>query len=90
MYEPVDILERGNGKVGLIFECAMCGKAVVVDVAEKAWEKRKMGGLVQSCFPELPANQRELFVSGTCPKCWDRTFGPEPEDEGGDGAPAEG
>jgi hypothetical protein len=81
MYEPVDILERGDGKVGLVFECAMCGEIAVVEVSEKAWEKRAMGGMVQDCFPDLPAAQRELFVSGTCPKCWEKTFGPGPEQE---------
>ena len=32
------------------------------------------GGFVQSVFPKMSADQRELLISGTHPKCWDEIF----------------
>jgi hypothetical protein len=41
-----------------------------------AW---RSGTLIQRAFPEMPADQRELLITGTHPACWDRLFA---EDEG--------
>ena len=40
-----------------------------------AWRSGKM--LIQEALPELDADQRELLISGICPKCWDEMFPPE-------------
>jgi hypothetical protein len=39
----------------------------------------RAGALVQDAFPEVPKEYREMFISGTCPKCWDDMFNNEDE-----------
>ena len=36
---------------------------------------------IQDIIPELAPEKRELFISGMCPKCWDKLFNFEDEDE---------
>jgi hypothetical protein len=31
-------------------------------------------GNIQDEMPSLPAEIREVFISGVCPVCWDETF----------------
>jgi hypothetical protein len=31
-------------------------------------------GNIQDEMPSLPAEIREVFISGVCPECWDETF----------------
>jgi hypothetical protein len=48
-----------------------CGKVFTIPVPEherKAW---KDGMLLQDAMPSLTQDDRELLISGTCPKCWD-------------------
>ena len=59
--------------------CKKCNGMNEIDVDfEKfiAWRSGKM--LIQEALPELDADQRELLISGICPKCWDEMF---PSDE---------
>jgi|TARA_R110000824_G_scaffold350206_2_gene537140 hypothetical protein len=32
------------------------------------------GGLIQNCFPELSATEREILKTGICEECWDKMF----------------
>ena len=60
--------------------CKKCNEVNEIDVDfEKfiAWRSSKM--LIQEAFPELDADQRELLISGICPKCWDELFPSEEE-----------
>lgn len=36
---------------------------------------------IQDTLPNLEPEYRELFISGICPKCWDKMIGDEDEDE---------
>ena len=36
---------------------------------------------IQDIIPELAPEMRELFISGMCPKFWDKLFSFEDEDE---------
>lgn len=53
-------------------ECGFCGRQVSVTVRDEDYHKYKMGAFVQDAFPYLPADQREVLISGTCGDCWDR------------------
>jgi len=35
------------------------------------------GGLIQSCFPYLTAEEREILMTGNDDESWDNMFGPE-------------
>lgn len=58
-------------------KCPFCGEyheVLVSEVDLAAWHG---GELVQNAFPYLSADEREILVSGICPKCWAETFGEE-------------
>lgn len=58
-------------------ECPFCGKYHEVMVNETDFIAWQDGELVQNALPYLSANEREILVSGICPKCWTDTFGEE-------------
>lgn len=56
--------------------CPFCGEAhiVTVDAIDYvAWESGSV--LVQNAFPYLSADEREMLISGICPRCWAKMFG---------------
>ena len=62
--------------------CPFCSTVTPVEVDEghyRRWqEDRATGGRyrhIQNAMPELSADERELLISGTCSKCWERVFG---------------
>lgn len=34
---------------------------------------------IQDIFPYLTPAEREMLITGICPKCWQKLFPPEPE-----------
>lgn len=54
--------------------CIACQKRSEMVVSEAGWAAFMKGALVQQAFPEMSADQRELLISGTHPKCWDEMF----------------
>lgn len=55
--------------------CPFCGEVhiVTVDAIDFiAWEADVPA---QNAFPYLSADEREMLISGICPKCWEKTFG---------------
>lgn len=60
--------------------CCVCGRAssLTVDAAKVA--RWRSGEHVQDVWPELPADERELLIAGTHPKCWDELFAEDDED----------
>ena len=78
-----------NGSASLMIECPCCGqtstikldpeKAKAFDEGLKAYTEHR--ALMQNAFPFLTSDERELLISGTCPKCWNDIFRiPESED----------
>ena len=59
--------------------CRRCQKVTDLQVDLEKFVAWQQGELIQEAFPELDADQRELLISGICPKCWDEMF---PSDEG--------
>lgn len=58
--------------------CCMCGNQAVLEVNREAFEAWRNGSkFVQDAFPDMPADQREQLISGTCGPCYDRLFGTE-------------
>ena len=52
-------------------DCAIEKKFTVPEAAYRAW---KNGGLIQNCLTMVPADDREIFISGLCSKCFDALF----------------
>ena len=74
--------EKINYKeVCIVTRCPFCGHANVIEVNEADYWDWQDGELAQNAFPYLSANEREMLISGICPKCWEKTFGEEEEEE---------
>ncbi len=65
----------------IITTCPFCGHANEVAVNEADFWDWQDGALVQNAFPYLSADEREMLISGICPKCWDSMFSEEEEEE---------
>jgi len=51
-----------------------CGQSFTLPLTveqETVWRK---GAPIQNVAPAVPADERELRISGTCSKCWDALF----------------
>ena len=59
--------------------CKKCKEVNEIQVDLEKFIAWQQGELIQNALPELDADQRELLISGICPKCWDKMF---PSDEG--------
>lgn len=62
-------------KIDLEITCVECGKKYTVSVYEDDYyEGFLFGEPIQFCFPYLSVADRELILSRTCEKCFDRIF----------------
>lgn len=61
--------------------CRLCNQVTDLTVNIEGFIAWQGGELIQEALPELSADQRELLISGTCPKCWDKLFPPDEWDE---------
>ena len=64
-------------EVSVATRCPFCGHANFIEVNEMDYLDWQDGELAQNAFPYLSADEREMLVSGICPKCWDGMFGEE-------------
>lgn len=55
--------------------CIHCGKQALIEVDSDALEDYRNGALAQVAFPDMTPDEREMFITGTHPKCWDEMFG---------------
>ena len=65
--------------------CKFCNKNVVIKLTSEQYKNlgryNRGEGHIQDLLPELSADDREMFVSGMCPECWDKTFSGEEDGE---------
>ena len=59
--------------------CPLCGIHSELTVNKNELETYKKGALIQRAFPNLSNGQRELLLTGICPKCWNDMFKEEDE-----------
>lgn len=69
---------RGNGAFTVV--CNQCETAHEVQISAKQVDDWMLRGKhIQDVAPELPPEQRELLISGTCNSCFEKLFPPEEE-----------
>lgn len=61
--------------------CTVCGLQSQLEVADNDFQAFTEGKLVQDVFPEWSPAERELFITGTHPDCWDILFPPDEDEE---------
>lgn len=59
--------------------CMHCREETAITVDVASYDAWRGGELIQDVWPELDADIRELYISGTHPSCWDEMFPPEDE-----------
>lgn len=88
MTQEITFRELRNGKFKAQVCCSDCGKVKNIILTEEQFEGLQdwanNGTLIQDAVPDLPAETRELFVSGICPECWDAMFGDDDDDDDDD------
>lgn len=58
----------------LNIRCRECKTVHSIQVDDAAYKKWQYGAFVQDAFPDMPADQREMLISNTCGKCFDKLF----------------
>jgi hypothetical protein len=59
--------------IAIVTECVICKTRFEFAGSVDAIERLRQGELIQNVFPMLTDAERELFISGICGKCWDKT-----------------
>jgi hypothetical protein len=69
----------------VVVDCRMCQEFFYIPATPEQQEEmdkpRSERKFMQDIFPELPIEDRELLISGTCGTCWDKLFPHEEGDE---------
>ena len=55
--------------------CPVCHHTSRVQLDEAKIQAWRGGKHVQNVWPEKSPDERELLITGTHPKCWDKMFG---------------
>jgi hypothetical protein len=74
MIGELTIIKR-EGQTYALLRCQWCPVQIECPVNMEHIEAWRQGAMIQDAMPELSADLREMFISGTCPKCWDDMFG---------------
>lgn len=61
--------------------CTVCGEYEVWSLDRQAVTRWQEGENIQSAFPDMNAEDREILISGTHPACWTKLFGEDEENE---------
>lgn len=61
--------------------CTRCGHPKTVACTDEQYARFRGGALIQTAMPDVPAEQRELLLSGICGDCWKEVFREEDEEE---------
>jgi len=62
----------------VVVDCRICQEFFYIPATPEQQEEmdkpRAERKFMQDIFPELPIEDRELLISGTCSTCWDKLF----------------
>ena len=72
-------MKINHKEVCVFTTCPFCGRENEVEVNHMDYLDCQNGELAQDAFPYLSANEREMLISGCCPRCWDKMFWSEEE-----------
>jgi hypothetical protein len=71
-----------EGYLVLVTRCPECEDTTPIRVLPSEMRQYQMGAKIQMAFENYHAEVREMIQSGIDPKCWDKIFGSEYDDEG--------
>lgn len=66
---------KNDNTVVVIADCPICGVENRVELKSSQYDAWQAGAYIQNAAPNLTPEQREILISGICPKCWDKMWG---------------
>src|SRR5215475_9698452 len=63
-----------EGHVYAQINCRWCPVQVDVPIHQDRFDSWMAGHMIQDAMPELSPDLRELFITGTCPTCWEEMY----------------
>jgi len=54
--------------------CRICNQEIPVSATAEQIAAWRAGELIQRAMPDVPADERELLISGVCGPCFDKLF----------------
>jgi len=73
MITDIKIIEREGHQYAQI-NCRWCPVQLDIPIEQRHFISWMNGEYIQDAMPELSADLREMFISGTCPRCWEEMF----------------
>lgn len=61
--------------------CMVCQRSEHVHLEKHKFDLWQTGEMIQTVFPELTEDERELLISGTHSECWDSMFADAEDDD---------
>lgn len=66
-----------NSDLVIAAQCIKCPTVKSFVIKPEDWNHWIAGGLIQNVFPNMSVDDREFFISGVCPTCWNKLFDAE-------------
>jgi len=76
----IDLTSSTSVKHFETLQCVYCGDNSVVSVDLSDFNRWQSGEYIQTVWPQADADIREIMISGTHPRCWDKMFKEESND----------
>jgi len=61
--------------------CPKCESIIKIELAGRQLHAYRNDNLIDEVLPDLSLEDRERFITGICPPCWDKMFQYEEEDQ---------
>lgn len=94
---PLDLFKKQMFKLEILSEdtekgtitvkcptCMQCNETGTLTVSKEGYDKWQAGTFVQTAFPKLGSNDREMLLTGIHNACWDKMWEEDEDDEEND------
>jgi len=72
--DPVPWQRGPEEPKGITLTCVDCRKDRPVTATARQIAAWRLGGTIQDVMSDVPEEEREMFLTGLCPDCWNRIF----------------
>lgn len=67
-------MASSNNMIQISKKCIMCNTVHYMTLDADKVKRWRAGEKIQDVWPEMSPDEREVLISGTCPKCWDELW----------------
>jgi hypothetical protein len=69
-----------GGKQSMTIQCRKCKKDIPISATSEQIQKWQSGMLIQKAMPNVPAGEREMFITQICDSCFKAMFAGDEEE----------